>query len=443
MRKMLIFMLCLVGADLFGQGMEYGQELRVNSNSDANQWCLVGAPLKRGGFVMCWASDKTEESESGVFGQIFNVTGEKSGSEFRVNSTSGAPQMSNLIVISLSGGGFFVCWSRVVDNWGNGDIFGQIFDEFGNTVGGELYVNTYTQNDQCFPAAAPLPDGGFAVCWQSFGQTGWSDYHIFAQMFDKTGKKIGKEFKVDTWFPGSDPDIASLSANGFIICWAGTDANIYGQVFDSSGKKKGVEFMINTYTGGMQIDPHVSSLANGFIVCWEGFGQISSGPNIFAQTYDEYGVKSGDEFQVNADEKGDLSRPRIASLPNGGAIITWEKTYWAAYYESTQGQLIDSSGKKKQKEFFIVKQEPYTEISITSLYKEAFFLTWASFPLNQTHWSIWCKFIRNEPIKHELTPFALNNPSNDATVKSGLVGFEWNEATREIKCYPWEVVYDL
>ena len=49
-------------------------------------------------------------------------------------------------------------------------------------LGNEFQVNTYTPNNQLFPAVAADSDGNFVVAWQSEGQDGSSN-GVFAQRF--------------------------------------------------------------------------------------------------------------------------------------------------------------------------------------------------------------------------------------------------------------------
>ena len=76
------------------------------------------ASLGNGGFVVVWESgaqgnnysnNPQDGSYTGIFGQVFDGSGNKTGSEFQVNTTTDSFQM-NPTVTSLEGGGFVVVW---------------------------------------------------------------------------------------------------------------------------------------------------------------------------------------------------------------------------------------------------------------------------------------------------------------------------------------------
>jgi hypothetical protein len=107
-------------------------------------------------------------------------------------------------------------------------------------------------------------------------------------------------------------------------------------------------------------------------------------------------VKVGGEFLINDHTNDQLTYPSIILLQNGDFTVSWER------------QIYNWS-------------EPIAWIE-GDLYAKRF-------PLS--------------PLSHVLMPFALQSPSIDATLKPGPVGFEWNQTSRDIRCYPWEIVYNL
>ena len=121
------------------------------------------------------------------------------------------------------------------------------------------------------------------------------------------GVPYNQEFQVNTCSDGSqeNPDVCSFSDGGFVVCWAsyGQDSSgygVYGQLFNTDGEKQGAEFQVNTYTEGHQKFPSVCSLSDGgFVVCWMSDGQNGSESEIYGQLFSRDGEKQGGEFQVN------------------------------------------------------------------------------------------------------------------------------------------------
>ncbi len=230
--------------------------------------------------------------------------------EFQVNTYSYSDQ-SNTQTAVLSSGALVITW----DSWeylgSDRGIYAQMYDENGNRYSGEIHVNTYQDSYQVKPKIAALLNSGFVICWESYDQDG-SGYGLFAQIFDEYGIKIGEEFQINTYINNRQGDaVIKVFSNGdFIICWQsdGQDGSGYGlfaQIFDEYGIKIGEEFQINTYINNRQGDAVIKVFSNGdFIISWQSDGQDGSGYGVFAQIFREDGVKKGLEFQVNTFSSG-------------------------------------------------------------------------------------------------------------------------------------------
>ena len=107
-------------------------------------------------------------------------------------------------------------------------------------MGDEFPVNTYTDSLQSSPSVAALSDGGFVVTWQSSGQDG-SSYGVYGQRYDQAGNSVGDEFQVNTYTDRSQdsPSVVALSDGGFVVTWQsgdqdGSSYGVYGQLFLTS-----------------------------------------------------------------------------------------------------------------------------------------------------------------------------------------------------------------
>ena len=169
--------------DIFGQvfdsdGNKVGSEFQVNTFTDGVQGIPRVAIHKGGDFVVVWHSGGEDGSDYGVFGQRFNAAGEKIGSEFPVNSyTPGRQYVPS--VAAEPDGGFVVVWQSKDEDGSDYGIFGQRFDRSGARVGSEFAINTYTTAAQMRPRVAETGQG-IALVWASGGQDG-SASGIFAR----------------------------------------------------------------------------------------------------------------------------------------------------------------------------------------------------------------------------------------------------------------------
>jgi hypothetical protein len=154
-------------------------------------------------------------------------------------------------------------------------------------LGPDFQVNTYTTDNQWFPAVAVDDDGNFVVVWQSDGSPGSdsSDESIQVQRYDAAGIPQGGQSQVNTstnsfqFFPAVAAQGSLLPPNpgGFVVVWwdsssptTDNGSSIQGRRYDSAGIPQGSQFQVNTYTTGAQQLPHVAADAAGnFVVVWE------------------------------------------------------------------------------------------------------------------------------------------------------------------------------
>jgi Ca2+-binding RTX toxin-like protein len=173
------------------------------------------------GFILAWQSKGQDGSDWGIYARRYDEKNNPLASEFRVNTTTAYAQ-KNPVLTPLINGGFLVLWESDQQDGSGWGIFAQRYDTLGNRVGNEFQVNTYTNLDQTNVAAETLNDGSVVIAWQSQGQDG-SGYGIYGQMFDMFGNRLGDEFKVNS-FSANDqtlPSIAKRGNDGFVIAWQG------------------------------------------------------------------------------------------------------------------------------------------------------------------------------------------------------------------------------
>src|SRR5262249_22830855 len=142
-----------------------------------------------------------------VFAQRFDSSGVPQGSEFRVNTYTTGNQYAPSIGMDLTGD-FVVVWQSYQDGSGYG-IFGQRFDSSGTKQGSEFQINTYTTGHQTDPSVAMDVDGDFVVAWDGrVAGPGSSAYGgVAAQLFDSSGAPQGSEIELEH-NSGSRPSVA-------------------------------------------------------------------------------------------------------------------------------------------------------------------------------------------------------------------------------------------
>ncbi|WP_269769733.1 cadherin domain-containing protein [Flavisphingomonas formosensis] len=235
------------------------------------------AALSNSNYVVVW-NNTPLLGETNLQAQIISSGGTKIGDQFAVNTITNGLQ-TNSVVTGLSGGGFVVAWEDSSNGLGENSgsaIAAQIFDSSGNKVGSEFRVNTTTAGSQTQPEISALTNGNFVVSWTDPANSG----DLKAQIYTAAGVKVGVEFTLGSVTTGvqGDVSIAATAGGGFVAAWedsSGTLGDTSGtsivvQAFDASGNAIGSETRINTATAGNQLNPSITVLADGTLaVSWQ------------------------------------------------------------------------------------------------------------------------------------------------------------------------------
>jgi hypothetical protein len=271
-------------------GNPVGGAFLVNTDTTDDQSSPSVAIAPGGGFIIAWQSNGEDGSGYGIFAQRYDSSGNPVGSEFQVNTYTTGDQ-ARPAVATDNGGNFTIVWESNGQDGSGFGIYGQRYDSSGNKVGTEFRVNTSTANDQVRPAIAVGPQNQFVIVWQSDDAHG-DGAGIFGQLY-VNGSPSGSEFQVNTSTAGgqSKPTVAMDSIGGFLVAYEsflqnGNLKDVYAQRFDPVGDKVGAEFQVNSYIINYQDEPAVAAGSDGqFLVAWESNAQDGSGSNydIFAQ----------------------------------------------------------------------------------------------------------------------------------------------------------------
>ncbi|WP_295529995.1 VCBS repeat-containing protein [Novosphingobium sp. Chol11] len=384
-----------------------GTEFRVNTqvaNGSTGASYPAITRLANGGFVATWmdySGTLGDSDGSSVKAQVFGVGGIQLGGEFLVNTTTasfqGLPSITDLV-----GGEFVVTWtdsSGMLGDSSESGIKAQLFGANGSKLGSEFLVNTQTAGVQNGSAVARLANGGFVVTWEDddyggkvFDPNGKS---IRAQVYTAAGVKVGPELLVNTQTIDfqQNPTVTGLVKGGFVVAWVdgsrtlgdSDGSSIKAQLFTSGGVKVGTEFLVNTEVAGGQGDPEIASLTNGgFVVTWYdssgtlGDGEVSS---IKAQVFTAEGTKAGPEFLVNTQTANGQYSPTINGLTSGGFVITWRDlsgTLGDSDVTSIKAQVFSENGAKVSSEFLVntFTAQAQFNSTVTGLSNGDFVVTW-------------------------------------------------------------------
>ncbi|MBN1154649.1 T9SS type A sorting domain-containing protein [candidate division KSB1 bacterium] len=194
---------------------------------------------------------------------------------------------------------------------------------------------------------------------------------LFEASFTMAQNYYGNEFKIneneiDLTYAEDfcAPDIAALHDGNYAVCWTGYrewNYDIYLQIISSDGEFIGGHVVVNEFTGNTQEDPDMAVLKDGkIVICWESWRQDGDGKSISARLFNQDGTPFNAEWIVNRTTNFDQFEPAVASLEDGGFVISWVHKLNYDYNE-IRSQRYNESGEKKGATEFLANQ--YTDFS--------------------------------------------------------------------------------
>ena len=278
-------------------GAALGAEEIIIRDTESDLFTPVLTALSDGGYVLSWIETVDLDGTAYlIYLEQYSNDGTLLGSRKEVGSFT-YQSKDELVLTSLSDGGYVVAWQSNDQDGSGWGIFSQQFDSMGEQVGEEQQVNSYTLDDQDVPALTALSDGGYVISWASYNQDG-SEYGVFLQQFSASGEKISGEQQVNTYSEASQdlPVITALNDGGYVVVWSSEDQDgsgngVYLQQYNSAGDRVGIEKQVNSYTTDDQDSAVVTALNDGgFVIVWTSWGaQDGSETGIFLQQFNSFG----------------------------------------------------------------------------------------------------------------------------------------------------------
>jgi hypothetical protein len=343
MKKFILLMVILTSV-FFAQN-----EIVINTTKIYSQRDPQTARDLLGNFIVVWDSENPN-SQSDIFLQQFNSEYEKIGGEVQVNTITENEQERPSVAMN-SNGDFVVVWASHSNDMNSVfDIKARIFK---NNVpaGDEFLVNTSMQFSQTKPQVAMNNSGEFVIVWESWTEN--SDREIFMQRFDANGNKSGNEIRVNktTAYSQARPDVAFLDNGNFVISWeswkqiatTSRGYDLFASIYDSNGNLLVEELQVNTYTNDYQWYSNIEPLENGqFIIAWCSWEQDGYDGGIYLQKFDSFGNKIGDEKIVNSSLVNYQWLPKVHKLSNGNIAVVWSSWKQDGDREGVYCQILDN-----------------------------------------------------------------------------------------------------
>jgi hypothetical protein len=303
-------------ANIYGQifdntGNKIGSNFLINDDgagyTQSDPSCAMDSA---GNFVVVW--EDRRDGDANIYGQIFNNEGNPLNSNFRIDQTSGSGD-DLTPRISVNENNFVVTWSQYIDNYSR--VYKRRLENDGTPVGDQVLVNDLEGTaNQKYPIVDMNASGAIVVTWADYR----SPQGVYFQRLDALGNTLGDNIRVGN---GHDPDIAIAEDSSFVITYNYID-DIYYQRIHPSGDPIGSPFIISDTTGSPRIPEVAIDSDNNAVVAWRDYRSGNS--DIYAQRIDASGDTVGGNFRVN-DDPGTSRQdwPDIAISPSGIFLITW------------------------------------------------------------------------------------------------------------------------
>lgn len=349
---------------------------RVNQQGAGDQENPQVALLKNGGAVFVWQSGPL--SFQHIVARFLGSNGLWLTGDITVNTATN--YQANPAIALLTNGNVIVTWGSYGQDNADGfqGVYGQILSPTGQKVGSEFRINQFTPYNQRTPAVATLPNGNFMVAWVSELQRtsqgsdntgtvqpvatgdpqhpfrsaiGINSVDIYARMFSSSGVAVTGEFLVNVLTNVcANPAIGTASDGSFLIAWSQKDSlnvnnswDVWGRQFNKNGVG-GTPQIINTQLYGDQYGPKISSIGTDYLVAWTSLGQDGSREGVFGQFLRGDGTHSGGEFRVNTTVLNQQIFPSVASDGTGRFLVAWASYTGGANSMDLMAQRYSSTG---------------------------------------------------------------------------------------------------
>jgi Ca2+-binding RTX toxin-like protein len=318
----------------------WSPETTVNAgNTSGQQTAGQSITLLNGQILSLWTdfADNIDTAPGAdVYGQVFDIAGNASGTPFRVNTFFTANDQMNPALAALADGGYIVVYEHRGTAAGQpASIRFEHYNQFGIQVNsGSIDPGTIGGAEKSAPSVAVLSDGTVAVTYQrlSGGNTdlvtrilNLSDYSLSSR-FDAAGNDASDAEKAG--------DSAALGSNLVTIYerQSGATTGVAFKVIDNAGATVSGEVQLAANGSG----GHVSALsANRFVAAWID----GAGGGVRAAVYNAAGTAIVASFKV-ADASVNPSSVDVTALKGGGFFVVWKD----GAAGELRGQRFDGTG---------------------------------------------------------------------------------------------------
>ncbi len=202
-----------------------------------------------------------------------------------------------------------------------------------STNGTEYAIAGSLPGDQVYPDLSLNSSGGFLV---------WQDNATVNGAWAVRATRVDSTLSATTWsgqqVNGSrdtndeeNARTALLKNGGAVFVWQGglegVNQHIYARFLNATNTfLTTTDILVNTFSRNYQVNPAVTVLNDSnVVVVWSSFDEAASNSmlDVYGQILSPTGQKIGGEFLVNQFTSYNQRNPAVASMSNGGFVVTW------------------------------------------------------------------------------------------------------------------------
>jgi hypothetical protein len=338
------------GYEVFGKrfdatGRQDGGDFLISLEGDQRDGSGSVAMADDGSFVVTWVAQDGIYGDKEILMRRFDAAGLPLTEPLQVNQLADDWQERPDIGMRADGS-FVVVWdSKTAMFHGYSGIVGRLFHPDASPASDEFVIGDELEGFFQSPAVAMAQDGSFVVAWHGTLFRVSGGLAMFRR-FTAAGIPIGEweSASSEPDYSGSFTDVASDVDGNFIVVWAedgrGYNQDIFGQRFDKLGRRVGDDFKINTFSYDRQWRPSITTLTDeGFLVAWESRGQDGSGEGVYGQRFNGDAVPEGSELRISESVTNDQFGVAVASV-NGHYFAVWQSDQAGMYLYNVLGRRV-------------------------------------------------------------------------------------------------------
>jgi VCBS repeat-containing protein len=308
-------------------------------------------PTLSGGKIIVWQSAGQDGSGWGVYGQLYDASGQVIGGEFQIDVSAQGDQLNPSVLI-LEDGNILIGWYGEASN-GTAQLYTQKFEWDGTdviSIGSQLTIDTSVNpqwqngtNGPRFdidhaPSLVALSNGGYAISWIDIETV------VRVAFYDEVNSLISSDALTLSKFATNLPSITALANGNILLTYhdytgsASLRDEAYGRIYNSDGLLVTGTFKLNSSTAHWQADVATSALADGgFVAVWKGWTATNGDLGIKMRFFSDDGTETTQEFNVStvggvinsaAGFDGsvildDASTLDVVTLGDGSILVVW------------------------------------------------------------------------------------------------------------------------